>query len=1060
MSVAIWFNVPVLLVPVLAFFPFMGSFFGFLLGLTAGSFRFAAKAFANLLILMALYFVGLYLIGTAAKGFNLSASPFFGAFLQPSALLLFACAVCVFFSVTRLVVWKERIPESFSTAAFASVWLPAGVAGFMFGSGSVEMATGALRTALMGFAVNLAVTLIALYLHRLFTAKPAAIVLSLTLLALSAGWVFLWRGPVLVSAGDTITAIRVRLKAGSVELVPDVSPNSIVDLNGVGTMSAAAGDATLQPAGTDRESDSMAEATARPTVETTTTTVSPFPTDAPATLAPPEKTVDSTTYEMTRSSVQEKFGIKFPTGSGSGETQAPAASETSAPSATVTKLATLTKESTVTATAEPSATATATVTATATGTVTPVPTATPVPPTRAFVPTITPTLTRTLRPTATATVTFTAAPPVNYAVVHVENDVGVLVRLSPEFNAVVMKSVLNGSLLELMGEERELPYNAFTWVRVRTNDGYVGWVGKNNLIYPDGGTITPTVVSRATPDPATEFPKADLAPSPPETSRSKSPVQTPERTVSAVEGKYAIVQSQSEIGVLLRVNPERSADVMKSILNGSRIELTGRERTTESGDYIWVQVRTEDGFVGWVGREGLTFLSDSIEPAAVVASTRPTAALTLLQPEITSTVEPLEEETTTTAIASGKYAVVQSQTEIGVLLRVSPDHQAQTMKSILNGNRVELTGEERRATVRNVAWAQVRTEDGYVGWVPKEGLTFPDQADARPAVTALIVRALSPTPALSLDNAGKTTAVASGKYAVVQSQTEIGVLLRVSPDRGAQVMKSILNGTRIELTGEERAATARNVAWVQVRTEDGYVGWVAREGLILPGGAVAFVPTVVPSPVVSPRPTIVPTVVPDPVVSELPTAVPTFLATESTRPSPTFPATVEYATVRNELDVGTLIREGPDWNSVVKMSVLNGDQVALTGVERKSRSERTYWIQVRTVDGYVGWVPREVLRFANEPVPTVVPTRVPVAIFSGELVDYVIVNASDQPGVYVRLDPTMFGTVRKAILNGSLVELVRGEDELTAEGLTWVKVRTTDGLVGWVGKETLIYPER
>ena len=40
------------------------------------------------------------------------------------------------------------------------------------------------------------------------------------------------------------------------------------------------------------------------------------------------------------------------------------------------------------------------------------------------------------------------------------------------------------------------------------------------------------------------------------------------------------------------------------------------------------------------------------------------------------------------------------------------------------------------------------------------------------------------------------------------------------------------------------------------------------------------------------------------------------------------------------------------------------------------------------------------------------------------------------------------------------VELVRGEDELTAEGLTWVKVRTTAGLVGWVGKETLIYPER
>ena len=186
----------------------------------------------------------------------------------------------------------------------------------------------------------------------------------------------------------------------------------------------------------------------------------------------------------------------------------------------------------------------------------------------------------------------------------------------------------------------------------------------------------------------------------------------------------------------------------------------------------------------------------------------------------------------------------------------------------------------------------------------------------------------------------------------------------------------------------------------------------------------------------------------EPVVSEIPTAI------------PTFPATVEYAIVRNELDVGTLIREGPDWNSGVKMSVLNGDQVVLTGVERKSRSERTLWIQVRTVNGYVGWVPREVLRFANEAIPTLVPTRVPVAVFSGEPADYVIINASDQPGVYIRLDPTTSAAVRKAVLNGSLVELVRGAEEMTSEGLTWVKVKTVDGLVGWVGKETLIYPER
>lgn len=75
---------------------------------------------------------------------------------------------------------------------------------------------------------------------------------------------------------------------------------------------------------------------------------------------------------------------------------------------------------------------------------------------------------------------------IHYAVVFAQNEAGVAVHLNPEFDSEVHRAVLNGSLIELMEEDdADTKADLTAWVKVRTNDGYVGWVGRDNLIYPE-----------------------------------------------------------------------------------------------------------------------------------------------------------------------------------------------------------------------------------------------------------------------------------------------------------------------------------------------------------------------------------------------------------------------------------------------------------------------------------------------------------------------------------------------------------------------------------------------
>lgn len=132
--------------------------------------------------------------------------------------------------------------------------------------------------------------------------------------------------------------------------------------------------------------------------------------------------------------------------------------------AVVTPTSTQTAETTP-AQVSPSPTLTASLTAT--------PTNTPVP------DTATPTPTRTLVPSRTPTKTLSPVPTPVWARIFTDVGNGALIREEPDYNAVIVQSLLNGSLVEVL-PDRSISGNS-TWVRVRTIEGNEGWIVQSLL---------------------------------------------------------------------------------------------------------------------------------------------------------------------------------------------------------------------------------------------------------------------------------------------------------------------------------------------------------------------------------------------------------------------------------------------------------------------------------------------------------------------------------------------------------------------------------------------------
>jgi hypothetical protein len=91
----------------------------------------------------------------------------------------------------------------------------------------------------------------------------------------------------------------------------------------------------------------------------------------------------------------------------------------------------------------------------------------------------TPTRTRTLVPTNTATLTITPVPTPVWARISAVAGNGALIRSEADYNAAVVSSLLNGTLVEVLPEV--VNSGAVAWVHVRTVNGKEGWIVRSLL---------------------------------------------------------------------------------------------------------------------------------------------------------------------------------------------------------------------------------------------------------------------------------------------------------------------------------------------------------------------------------------------------------------------------------------------------------------------------------------------------------------------------------------------------------------------------------------------------
>lgn len=110
---------------------------------------------------------------------------------------------------------------------------------------------------------------------------------------------------------------------------------------------------------------------------------------------------------------------------------------------------------------------------TPTQSLTPTPSATQAQPTSTITPT------RTLLPSRTATLTITPVPTPVWARINASEGGGAFMRTEPNYNAPVLQSILNGTLVEVLPEVIE--EGGVAWVHIRLVNGHSGWVVRGLL---------------------------------------------------------------------------------------------------------------------------------------------------------------------------------------------------------------------------------------------------------------------------------------------------------------------------------------------------------------------------------------------------------------------------------------------------------------------------------------------------------------------------------------------------------------------------------------------------
>lgn len=207
-------------------------------------------------------------------------------------------------------------------------------------------------------------------------------------------------------------------------------------------------------------------------------------------------------------------------------------------------------------------------TATPTRTVTPMPTA---------LPTVAPTTTPLPSPSPTPTALPTQAATTSEVYVNSANSLNL--RAEANVSATLIRTLSAGTHLTAIGPATAPDAAGIAWQNVRTDEGLSGWVAAQYL-----------TISAATP----------------------SITSTPSAASNAQPG-YVYVDSTA--GLNLRADHRSSSDVLATLSNGQRLQTNGLNFGPDSEGIAWLNVKTDNGFEGWVAVEFVNTTVPSVAPA-------------------------------------------------------------------------------------------------------------------------------------------------------------------------------------------------------------------------------------------------------------------------------------------------------------------------------------------------------------------------------------------------------------------------------------------------------------
>jgi SH3-like domain-containing protein len=244
-----------------------------------------------------------------------------------------------------------------------------------------------------------------------------------------------------------------------------------------------------------------------------------------------------------------------------------------------------------------------------------------------------------------------------------------------------------------------------------------------------------------------------------------SPVTAPAAPAQTVGQRLQIANTGGD-GVNLRRDPGQSGEKVKTLQEGSLVEIVGPDQTLDGT--VWRNVRDLQGDVGWVAGGFLAVEGSAPIIVAPAPQTSGTSAASSAGSSTAST--PVPKPTSPGVAASGATrGQVGNTSGQGANIRSEPGSAGKVLKTLPEGSNVEVVGPDKE--VDGQVWRQVRDSSGVTGWIIR-GAVAPAGSvpTAAPAAAPKPTSGSSGAPAATQAPAApKPTSGSSGAPAATQA---------------------------------------------------------------------------------------------------------------------------------------------------------------------------------------------------------------------------------------------------------------------------------------------------